>query len=224
MIFHRGGRGVVFSNEEHDMNLKLLAVGLGLALLLCAVVLAFETLLFSSDAPAGRTAASGVASQRSARSPAPASTRRAVVEPAGQLPELGDPAPRGSPPPGPEPLTPDLENARLRKILDDSGAAVGDALDRSSDDITRDLVARLRSHGAQVNLQGIECRAAGCTATLEVAADADYFRLHSLLDGVDRGSPLARWPGSRIMPPVVHRDNKLLVTLLLIRPDSRAQF
>jgi hypothetical protein len=121
-------------------------------------------------------------------------------------------------------LTPDLENARLRKILDDSGGAAGDALDRSSHDIARDLVAQLRSHDAQVSLQGIECRAAGCTATLEVASEADYFRLHGLFDGVDRGSPLARWPGSRIMPPVVHRGDKLLVTLLLIRPDSRAQF
>jgi hypothetical protein len=206
------------------MNIKLLAVGLGLVLLLCAAVLAFGALLFPSDAPVGRVAAPAVASQRSARSSAPASTRRAVVEPAGQLPELGDPAPQGSPPPGPEPLTPDLENARLRKIFDDSGVAAGDALDRSSHDIAHDLVAQLRSHDAQVNLQAIECRAAGCTATLEVAAEADYVRLHSLFDGVDRGSPLARWPGSRIMPPVVHRDNKVLVTVLLVRPDSRAQF
>jgi hypothetical protein len=206
------------------MNIKLVAVGLGLVLLLCAVVLAFGTLLLPSDAPVGRTAAPAAASQRSARSSAPASTRRAVVEPAGQLPEPGDPAPRGSPPPGPEPLTPDLENARLRKIFDDSGVAAGDALDRSSHDITHDLVAHLRSHDAQVNLQAIECRAAGCTATLEVAAEADYFRLHSLFDGLDHGSPLARWPGSRIMPPVVHRDNKVLVTVLLVRPDSRAQF
>ena len=121
-------------------------------------------------------------------------------------------------------MTPDLENARLRKIFDDSGVAAGDALDRSSHDITHDLVAQLRSHDAHVNLQAIECRAAGCTATLEVAAEADYFRLHSLFDGLDRGSPLARWPGSRIMPPVVHRDNKVLVTVLLVRPDSRAQF
>jgi hypothetical protein len=215
---------VCCSNEERDMNIKLLVVGLGLVLLLCAVVLAFEALLFPSDPPAGRTAALGAASQRLARSPAPASIRRAAVEPAGQLPELGDPAPRGAPPPGPEPLTPELENARLRRVFDDSGVAAGDALDRSGHDIARDLVARLRAHDAQVSLQAIECRAAGCAATLELAAEVDYLRLHGVFDGVERGSPLARWPGSRIMPPVVHRDSKLLVTVLLIRPDARAQF
>lgn len=209
------------------MNIKLLAVGLGLVLLLCAVVVAFETLLFSSDAPAARTAAAGAASQRSARSSAPAATRRAVVEPTGQLPEPGDPLSGGSlspGPPGPEPLAPELENARLRKIFDDSGVAAGDALDRSSHDIAHDLVAQLRAHDAQANLQSIECRAAGCTTSLELASDADYYRLHGLFDGVERGSPLARWPGSRIMPPVVHRDGKLVVTVLLVRPDARAQF
>jgi hypothetical protein len=146
------------------------------------------------------------------------------VEPAVQPADPADPVSRGSLPPGPEPLTPELENVRLRKIFDDSGVAAGDALDRSGHDIAHDLVAQLRARDAQVSLASIECRAAGCTATLELASDADYFRLHGQFDGVEHGSPLARWPGSRIMPPVVHHDGKLLVTLLLIRPDSRAQF
>jgi hypothetical protein len=206
------------------MNIKLVAVGLGLVLLLCTVVVAFGTLLFPSDAPAARTVAAGAASPRPARSPAPVSTRRAIVEPTEQLPEPNDLVSRGSPLPGPEPLAPEQESARLRKIFDDSGVAAGDALDRSGRDIAHDLVAQLRARDAQVSLASIECRAAGCAASLELASDADYYRLHGLFDGVEHGSPLARWPGSRIMPPVVHRDSKLVVALLLIRPDSRAQF
>lgn len=205
------------------MKIKVLAVGLGLVLL-CALVLVFEAAPPDPEPSAVRITASGAASQRSARALAPSLTRRPAPDPAEPVTGPPDQALPGPPPLVSPPLTPDQENARLRKILDESGPAAGDALDRSSHDIANDLVARLRAHDAQVNLQAVECRAAGCTATLAIAAQADYFRLHDVFDGLDPRSPFARWPGSRIMPPVVHRDGKLLVAILLIRPDARAQF
>ena len=105
--------------------------------------------------------------------------------------------------------------------MDDSGGSTGDALDRSSREIAGDLVTQLRSHKAAVALQTMECRAAGCTATLQIDSQDEYLRLRDLFDGIAPGSPLARWPGARVVPPVVHRsDGKLLVSILLIRPDS----
>jgi len=129
-----------------------------------------------------------------------------------------------TPPAAPPPLTPEQENARLRKILDDSGPAAGDALDRSSHGIANDLVVQLRAHDVAVDLQSLDCRAAGCTATLEIAAEADHGRARDLLQGIDPRSPVARWPGPRIMPPPVHRDGKLVITVMMIRPDSTARF
>lgn len=205
------------------MNAKMLAVGLGVILLLCAVVLAFEVQP-PSDAPAGRSAGSRATNPRSARSVAPNLSRRADPDPAGPVTGPPDQAPPGPPPAPAPPLPPDQENARLRKIFDDSGGAAGDALDRTSHDLANDLVTQVRARNAQVDLQAVECRAAGCTATLEVAAEADFFRLRDLLQGMDPRSPIARWPGSRIMPPAMHRDGKVVVTIMMIRPDSRAPF
>lgn len=212
------------ATKELNMKTKFLAVGLSLAMLLCVVALLFRAVLFSSDPPDGKVAAGGAASQRSARSSVHRPVDRAIEQPAAQLPEPTERTSREPPPAAAAPLTPDLENARLRKILDDSGGAAGDALDRTSHDIASDLVGQLRARDAQVNLQAVECRAAGCTATLEVAAEADYFRLHDLVSGIDPRSALARWPGPRIMPPVLHRDGKLVLHIMLIRPDARAQF
>jgi len=109
--------------------------------------------------------------------------------------------------------------------MDDSGGAAGDALDRNSREIAGDLVTQLRSHNATATLQTMECRAAGCTATLELASQDDYERAHDLLAGISRASPLARWPGPRVMPPFVRGgDGKLVVSIMLIRPDAEVDF
>lgn len=204
------------------MKLRLPIVGLAVILVLCVVL--FRTVLFSASADAVAEKPPRQVIHDSLPPPRSVSVSHASPEIAAE-PTAAPEAPAPAVPSSPAvELTPDMENARLRRLINDSGAAAGDVLDRSSHEIANDLVTRLRSHDAAVTLQAMDCKAAGCTATLEVAAEADYFRLHTLFDGLDRDSPLARWPGSRIMPPVTRHNDRLLVSIMLIRPDSRVSF
>lgn len=205
--------------------MKNLKIQLGvLAIFTCTTLVVFRSLLFSADASDHTVSLPQEIARNRRYAPAPVPAVPASPEVTGQSPQPAERIQQDAPAVTSEPLPPIQENARLRKLLDDSGGAAGDALDRTSRDITSELVTQLRAHDVAVALQPMECRAAGCAVTLEVEKEADYLRAHNIFDGLDQRSPLLRWPGPRIQPPVVHRDGKLIVTMILVRPDSNISF
>jgi hypothetical protein len=196
----------------------------------CAIVIAIVILSSRSVTPPDPETRSTRWSP-AARGPAQAASHSAPMsvqtasEPVAAAPEADEITAVDPPASLGEPRAPEAELARLRTLLDQSGAAAGDALDRSSREIANELVTQLRAGTADVGATAVECRAAGCRVTLELASEADYVRLRNVVDGTALRSPVQRWPGSRILPPATHDSSgRLLVQIMLIRPDSTVNF
>jgi hypothetical protein len=123
---------------------------------------------------------------------------------------------------GPAERSPYDERSRLVDTLRGSGRPTGDSLDNTAYDVSKKLTAHLSKGHAGIQLNEFECARAGCMATVlfKQLANTDGVRIDEVL----LDSAFAEWPGGRIVPPALQVRDGVALTLILVRPDTTAQF
>ena len=137
--------------------------------------------------------------------------------------------PKPSPPPGSKEAgigavpSAEIENTRLLTVLRSSGPAIKDGLDHAGYEISTSMIAGLKTLGFSDALDSFECHAAGCITTIKIfnhLTEADAQRLISFIQGYAADSPVSKWKGPRIFPPLLSNGDTCRLSFILLRPDA----